>query len=91
MSFLIARRRQFCALACIALFAASLLRYRISHDSTDIVPHNFESFRLALNLAEKGQFANPFVPLDAGPSAHMAPTFPAYLALLIRVFGAFDF
>jgi hypothetical protein len=87
VSFVTARRRQFCALACVSLFAACLLQYWVTYDSSDIVPRDPESFRLAHNLAEKGQFANPFVPLDTGPSAHLAPAFPAFLALLIRVFG----
>jgi hypothetical protein len=80
-------RRRFCALAFIALFAAGLIRYRVHYDSTDLVPREPESFRLAHNLAETGQFANPFVPLDTGPSAHMAPAFPALLALTMKVFG----
>ncbi len=87
MSFLMVRRNQFFALTCVTLFAVSLVRYRISYDSTDRVFSAPESYRLAHNLAEKGQFANPFATLDTGPSAHMAPAFPAYLALLIRAFG----
>ena len=42
---------------------------------------------LARNLSEKGQFANPFAPLETGPSAHFAPAHPALLALCIRLFG----
>src|SRR6266436_5504962 len=87
MSFPIVRRKQLFALACVTLFAISLVRYRISYDSTDKVFSAPESYRLAHNLTEKGQFANPFATLDTGPSAHMAPAFPAYLALLIRAFG----
>ncbi len=68
-------------------FGVAISRYWVAFDSTDSVPDNPESFRLARNLAEKGQFANPFVPLDTGPSAHVAPAFPAFLALMIRVFG----
>ncbi len=80
-------RTRTCALACIALFVASLVRYRLDYDPTDEVPHDPETFRLARTLAEKGQFANPFVPMDTGPSAIMGPAFPSLLAVFIRVFG----
>jgi hypothetical protein len=80
-------RRWFCAIAFVLIFGVAVSRYWVSYDSTDTVPDNPESFRLARNLAEKGQFANPFVPLDTGPSAHVAPAFPAFVALLIRIFG----
>jgi hypothetical protein len=65
---------------------AALARYWV-YDRTEVVRHDPESVRLARSLAETGQFANPFVPLDTGPSAHSAPVFPALLALLMRVFG----
>lgn len=80
-------RKRFCAIAFILIFGVAISRYWVAFDSTDSVPDNPESFRLARNLVEKGQYANPFVPLDTGPSAHVAPAFPALLALLIRVFG----
>ncbi|MBV9276296.1 MAG: hypothetical protein JO333_20550, partial [Verrucomicrobia bacterium] len=51
------------------------------------VPHGPETIRVARSIAEKGEFANPFAALDTGPSAHVAPAFPALLALLIRLFG----
>ncbi len=87
MSLIKSRRWRFIVIACLALFATGLVRYRLRYDSTDFVPRDPESFRLAHNLAEKGQFANPFVPLDTGPSAHLAPAFPAFLALMMKVFG----
>jgi hypothetical protein len=80
------RRKRFWSIACVLLFVAALSRYWV-HDWTELVPHDPESFRLARSIAEKGQFANPFVALDSGPSAHMGPTFPAIVALLIRLFG----
>ena len=73
-------------LACLLLFVAAVSRYWV-HDWTEVVRHDPESVRLARSLAETGQFANPFVPLDTGPSAHTAPVLPALLALLMRVFG----
>jgi len=80
-------RKQFSALVCLALFLASLGRYWVSYDPRDSVPRDPETFRLAHNLAETGQFANPFVPLDTGPSAVVGPAFPAMLARLISEFG----
>lgn len=87
MSFPLARRRHLYTLACVLLFVASLLRYWVSYDPGASVPRDPESFRLAHNLYEKGQFANPFAALATGPSAHLAPVFPAFLALLMRSFG----
>jgi hypothetical protein len=78
--------KRFYFFLCLLLFVAALSRYWV-HDWTELVPHNPESFRLARSIAEKGEFANPFAALDTGPSAHMGPTFPAIIGLLIRVFG----
>jgi hypothetical protein len=81
------RRRMFFLLACIALFFAALSRYWVSYDPTDSVIQEPESFRLAHNLYETGKFANPFAALDTGPSAHLSPVFPSFVALLMKVFG----
>jgi|SRR5579871_857983 len=45
-----------------------------------------ESVALARNLAEHGVFANPFAGVETGPSAHLAPLFPFFLAGLIKLF-----
>jgi hypothetical protein len=79
-------RNRFWLIVCPLLFLAALSRYWV-YDRTESVPHDPESFRLARNIAETGQFANPFAALDTGPSAHMGPAFPAFVAFLIRVFG----
>lgn len=42
---------------------------------------------IARNLAEHGQFANPFSPRLTGPTAIAPPIYPAFLALLIWIFG----
>lgn len=76
----------FLPLACLIVFVLALARYWVS-DRSELVPISPESFRLARNIAQKGEFANPFVPLDTGKSAQLAPAFPAFLALLIRTFG----
>jgi len=47
----------------------------------------FEPFHIARSIATKGTFSDPFQTLATGPSAHCAPLFPAYLALILRVFG----
>ena len=47
----------------------------------------YESVALARNLAERGAFANPFAAAETGPSAHLPPLFPVYLAALIKIFG----
>ena len=64
------RRKWF--IAYLSLFVFALSRYWI-YDRTELVPHDPESFRLARSIAEEGRFANPFVALDTGPSAHLAP------------------
>jgi hypothetical protein len=86
IDFVMTRRRKFCLLACIVLFSASLARYRVSYDPSDSVT-GAENVRLARSLRDTGKFANPFPPLDTGPSAHLSPVFPAFLALLMKVFG----
>jgi hypothetical protein len=47
----------------------------------------FESLALAHSLAEHRGFSDPFDPLRTGPSAHLAPLYPAYLAGLMILFG----
>ncbi len=68
-----------CPFACCVLFLAAMTRYWVRYDPTDGVPRDPEPWRLARNLSEKGQFANPFAPLETGPSAHLAPAHPASL------------
>ena len=80
-------RKWSCSIACGLLFLAALTRYRVAYDPSETVPRDPEPWRLARSLAEKGQFANPFAALETGPSAHLAPAYPAYLALFIRVLG----
>jgi len=68
-----------------ALFLASL-GAGIAQFPRGAFGSGFESVALARNLAEHGEFANPFR-FPTGPSAHLAPLFPAFLALLIRLCG----
>jgi hypothetical protein len=87
IDFVMTWRTRFSALASLVLFVASLTRYWVSYDPTGSVPWDPESLRLAHGLYDKGAFANPFMALDTGPSAHLAPVFPAFLALLMKLFG----
>jgi hypothetical protein len=73
--------------AYLLLFVVALAQYWVPYDDGDSVPHFPESFSVAWNLAEKGAYSNPFVTLHTGPSAHLAPAFPAFLALLIHALG----
>jgi len=82
-----ARRRQIYALACIVLFLVSLWRYWLSYDPSASVPHSPETYLLARSLYDTYKFANPFAPLATGPSAHLSPVMPAFLALLMKLFG----
>ena len=80
-------RRAFCLLVCIVLFLACLARYWESYAPSDSVPRDPETFRLARSLYDTGRFANPFEALQTGPSAHLSPVFPSFLALLMKLFG----
>ena len=47
----------------------------------------FETLTVARNLARYGQFANPFGLRQTGSTALVPPLYPAFLALLLRIFG----
>lgn len=44
----------------------------------------YESLSIAESLAHGRGFAEPFRQIDTGPSAHLAPVFPAFLAMIIK-------
>jgi hypothetical protein len=71
----------------LALFLLSLLRYWPSFSGASATPVGPETWNLARNWREYGEFANPFMTLRTGPSAHLAPAYPAFLAVLTWVFG----
>src|ERR1700730_3754746 len=86
VSFVRTWRSQYCAAACIVLFLATLARYWVSYDpSASLV--GAEGWRLAHNLLNEHQFANPFESLDTGPSAFLPPAWPVFLALVMTTFG----
>ena len=47
----------------------------------------YEMVAVARTLAATGHFANPFQIYPTGPTAIVPPLYPAFLALLIRIFG----
>ncbi|MBV9499619.1 MAG: hypothetical protein JO138_09615 [Acidobacteriaceae bacterium] len=49
---------------------------------------SIESVAVARSLAATGQFANAYTPLATGATAHLAPLYPVYLAVLLRTFSA---
>jgi hypothetical protein len=70
----------------VALIFLAALASSASQFSKGRFGAGFESVTLARNLAEHGQFASPFL-FPTGPSAHLAPLFPAFLALVIWLAG----
>lgn len=80
--------------AALLIFAVSMLaRCVIMLRYGGVGAEQTESVNVALNLATRGAFANPFATADTGPTAHLAPVFPWLLSVLLRVVGeeAFPF
>jgi hypothetical protein len=73
--------------AVISVGIFTLYIYHPRYRNSGISLRNFESFNLAQSLVEHRGFSDPFEPLRTGPSAHLAPLYPAYLALIMTVFG----
>ena len=72
----------------IAIFIAAHFVYRVEyHPGTRLYNVGIESLQLGNSLALHGTFADPFDPLPTGPSAHVAPGYPALVAVIIRSFG----
>jgi hypothetical protein len=65
-----------------AAFVVTLFQLPAAHFGT-----GFETVAVARNLAERGAFANPFAPHLTGPTAHVSPLYPAFLAVLLAIFG----
>ena len=59
------------------------------HRSPDqaLTEDRFESVALGKSLALHGSFSSPFFPILTGPSAHLAPAYPALVAVVIKLFG----
>jgi len=72
------------AAVCVVIFASSLVTSALrERPATSLV----ESTRVALSLAERGEFADPFAAMPTGPTAHVAPVHPAAASLVFRAFG----
>jgi hypothetical protein len=50
-------------------------------------PKVSEAVTVAHNLHRFGEFANPFAPLNTGPTAHVAPGYPYLVAQILNWFG----
>ncbi len=73
-----------CAAIILATFLVYPIEWRPSHHFAD---SGFESLQLGSSLAFHGSFSDPFFRLQTGPSAHLAPGYPAIVALVIKRFG----
>jgi len=71
----------------LAVFLLGLLRYWPEMNAASATPVGPETWNLAHHLRQYGEFADPFMTMATGPSAHLAPAFPAFLAALTWLFG----
>ena len=72
----------------ILIFCSTLIRYyEPRHPTRHLCGIGYESLELGCSLAHKGTFSDPFRFLETGPSAHVAPAFPAAIAGIIKIFG----
>ncbi len=81
-----APRRYDSKLIPLFLFAAGCITTALQFPTVRL-GHGYETLAIARYLAGHGEFANPFNPHLTGPSAWAPPLYPAFLALLIRIFG----
>jgi len=80
-------RLGFRLLIAFAIFGTTLWRYREPYQPHEVCGTGYESLQLACSLSDTGKFSDPFEVLATGPTAHLAPLFPAYVSLLVRLFG----
>jgi hypothetical protein len=67
------------------LFALAPGIWQLLHPEAFGFGHGFEMSAIAKRLAERGEFGNPFEPIDTGPTAVVPPLYPFYLAGLIKI------
>jgi hypothetical protein len=79
--------RTVCIVALWLLTFYRYYRYYVGFNLHQPFPLHPEAYSIARYLAERGSFANPFAPLQTGPSAHLAPAFPFLMASVMRLFG----
>jgi hypothetical protein len=65
---------------------AFTIRLVTSLTTLGYIDQQYETVRVALSLAHHGTFADPFR-LPTGPTAHVAPAFPAILGAVYKIFG----
>jgi len=71
------------------IFLATMLIYPVRWDpDRHLAQSGLESLQLGSSLAFTGNYSDPFLPLSTGPSAHLAPGYPALVAVVIKLFGA---
>ena len=70
-----------------SLALLGLWRYWVTYDASLHVPSGPEAWCIAHSIVASGRFANPFIPMKTGPSAHLAPLFPIFLGSIVKVFG----
>ena len=73
----------------ILLFAACAIVYAMSpqgRHQPDLLQWG-EVTRVALNVAQRGTFADPFQSLPTGPTAHTAPAYVMLFAAVAKLFG----
>jgi len=76
------------AAAVASLVVAALVLYWPQYDLNKKVSFlGYEVFAVAESLVKHHSFADPFLPMPTGPTAHVPPAFPAYLAVIFAVFG----
>jgi hypothetical protein len=69
------------------IFGVALaVRLVTSLTTLGFIDQQYETVRVALSLAHHGTFADPFL-LPTGPTAHIAPGFPAVLSAIYTIFG----
>ena len=57
------------------------------HSSFVLRDTGIESIAVGHSIATSGHFADPFLVLNTGPTAHLAPAFPALVGIVIKYFG----
>jgi len=74
--------------AMIGLFVVTLGLYRPYYSAnSEVNLKGYELFAVAESIVQHHSFSDPFMPLPTGPTAHVGPLFPAYLALVLSVLG----
>src|SRR5262245_33986427 len=73
-------RRLLAFTICLLIGTVAIHQYRVTYDVHRIVVPFREPFWTAYSILHFGIFGNPFSILNTGPSAHLVPLFPGFLA-----------